>query len=141
MTLDFTPLKKALTSLSEAIASTTDETFMSSLTNLAAKDNESWRDSNYFEFTYELSWKMLLRQLTLEEGREAVVALSRKDLYRLGAKKQLLDDVESWFIFSIVPEMKHRTPTMKIRPMQSIVLLCSFEYRLRRIYGKVSEAR
>ena len=98
MTLDFTPLKKALTSLSEAIASTTDETFMSSLTISQQKTMKAGVIQN-FEFTYELSWKMLLRQLTLEEGREAVVALSRKDLYRLGAKKQLLDDVESWFIF------------------------------------------
>ena len=52
-----------------------------------------------FEFTYEISWKMLRRQLKNEEGDDDVTRLSRKDLYRLAAQKGLIDDPGSWFCF------------------------------------------
>ena len=52
-----------------------------------------------FEFAYELSWKMLRRQLKEEEGAQEVSALSRKDIFRLAAKKNILDNPEAWFVF------------------------------------------
>ena len=98
MTLNFSPLKKALNSLSEAIASTTDEAFMASLNKAQQRTMRAGVIQN-FKFTYELSWKTLRRQLKVEEGDEAVSILSRKDLYRLAAQKKLLDDPEVWFLF------------------------------------------
>ena len=98
MALDFSPLKKALSSLSDAISSTTDEVFMTSLTNAQQRTMRAGVIKN-FEFTYEISWKMLRRQLKIEEGDEEINQLSRKDLYRLAAQKYFIDDPEKWFLF------------------------------------------
>jgi len=98
MVLDLTPLKKALTSLSEAIESTTDVEFIAKLTAAQQRTMRAGVIQN-FEFSYELSWKMLRRQLKEEEGEETITTLSRRDLYRFAAQKGLLDDPQQWFVF------------------------------------------
>jgi len=98
MSLDFTAFKSALGSLAEAVNVTRDSVFMVSLTEAQRRTMCAGVIQN-FEFTYELSWKMLRRQLIAEEGGEEISVLSRKDLFRLAAQKMLLDDPESWFVF------------------------------------------
>ena len=49
-----------------------------------------------FEFTFELSWKMLKRYLE-EFGLEKVDSLNNRDLFRVGFEQGLLDDPEVWF--------------------------------------------
>ena len=98
MKLDFSALQKAIHSLREAIESTCDESFMASLNEAQQRTMCAGVIQN-FEFTYELSWKMLRRQLKVEEGEEDISVLSRKDLFRFAAQKKLLEDPESWFIF------------------------------------------
>ena len=49
-----------------------------------------------FEFTFELSWKMLKRYLE-EFGLEKVDSLNNRDLFRVGFEQGLLDDPEAWF--------------------------------------------
>lgn len=98
MKLDFTPLVKAITSLTEALVSTEDASFMSSLSDAQQRTMRAGVIQN-FEFSYELSWKMLSRQLKDDEGSEAISVLSRKDLYRFAARKGLLNDPEAWFVF------------------------------------------
>ncbi|MFH1116507.1 MAG: nucleotidyltransferase substrate binding protein [Pseudomonadota bacterium] len=51
-----------------------------------------------FEFTYELSWKMLKRYLE-EYGLERPDRLSNRDLFRVGYEQELLDDPEEWFLY------------------------------------------
>ena len=98
MKIGLSPLRKALVFLSEAIDSTTNDVFMASLTASQRRTMRAGIIQN-FEFTYELSWKMLRRQLKSEEGDGEVTRLSRKDLYRLAAQKELIDDPEIWFVF------------------------------------------
>ena len=47
-----------------------------------------------FEFTFELSWKMLKRYLE-EFGLEKVDGLNNRDLFRVGFEQGLLDEPEA----------------------------------------------
>ena len=79
--LILTPLTKALGFLKNA---------------LAQPKNEYTRDASIqrFEYTFELSWKMLKRYLATEAGIEEY---NIKDLFRQAAKQHLLVDDEKWF--------------------------------------------
>jgi len=81
-----TPLRKAVTSLKAAIAQPKDE---------FVRDAVIQR----FEYTYELSWKMLKRYLDESEGASAVDPLSRKDLFRLGGERGIVENVEAWLAY------------------------------------------
>ncbi len=80
------PLQKALASLQAA---------------LAQPKNEFVRDAaiQRFEYTYELSWKMLKRHLDESEGAATVDPLSRKDLFRLGGERGIVENVEAWLAY------------------------------------------
>ncbi len=49
-----------------------------------------------FEFTYELSWKMIKRYLEVY-GLEKADGLSNKDLFRAGHEQGLIEAPERWF--------------------------------------------
>lgn len=59
-----------------------------------------------FEYTFELSWKMMRRCLIQELGLTEAQSASRRDLFRLAAKQGLIDDPETWFQFQ---EDRNRT--------------------------------
>ncbi|MEH6825931.1 MAG: HI0074 family nucleotidyltransferase substrate-binding subunit [Motiliproteus sp.] len=84
MSLILTPLAKAVASLENAIAQ---------------PKNEFIRDAviQRFEYTYELCWKMLRRQLAEDQGDSAVKLLSRKELFRMAAEYEMLNDPVAWF--------------------------------------------
>lgn len=89
MTLDLAPLEKALDSLGRGIARAQ-----------SAPADEELRDAviQRFEFTYELCWKMLKRQIEQEVATPAEVdRLGYKDLMRVGAERGLIADPEVWF--------------------------------------------
>lgn len=50
----------------------------------------------HFEVTYELSWKLTKRWLSLLGESFAVEGVSRRQLFRLAAEHRLIDDVEKW---------------------------------------------
>lgn len=53
-----------------------------------------------FEFCYELSWKMLKRQLEREVFTpESIDAMSFSDLLREGGERQLIGDVKKWLTY------------------------------------------
>lgn len=62
-------------------------------------DNELMRDGaiQRFEYTMELSWKLIERYLKVVVDIDAYTIHSRKDLFREAAKWGLIEDVESWF--------------------------------------------
>jgi nucleotidyltransferase substrate binding protein (TIGR01987 family) len=80
------PLKKAVASLKAALAQPKDE---------FVRDAAIQR----FEYTYELAWKMLKRHLDESEGAAAVDPLSRKDLFRLGGERGIVENVEAWLVY------------------------------------------
>ena len=53
----------------------------------------------HFQFTYELSWKMLQRALRERLPPEQLQGISRRHLYRLAQEKGLIDDVQPWWRF------------------------------------------
>jgi nucleotidyltransferase substrate binding protein (TIGR01987 family) len=84
MTLDLSALRKAVASLELALSKPKDEFIRDSVIQR-------------FEYTYELSWKFLMRHLTQDLGADNVDKLSRRDLYRIGAEKGFLRDASAWF--------------------------------------------
>lgn len=94
MTLDLSALEKAITSLEEAVS------FSQKLPSQVSFDIV--RDSviQRFEYTYELSWKLLQRWIKLNIGPEDAEPRTKKDLFRLAAKKQMIKNPEDWFLFT-----------------------------------------
>jgi nucleotidyltransferase substrate binding protein (TIGR01987 family) len=89
MSLDFSPLEKAINSLNRALVRA-----------LAAPGDEELRDAciQRFEYTFELCWKMLKRQLELELPNPTEVdGYSYRQLFRIGAERGLVQYVEAWF--------------------------------------------
>ncbi|MBC7904267.1 MAG: nucleotidyltransferase substrate binding protein [Gemmatimonadaceae bacterium] len=89
MPIDFSPLEKDIASLNRALVRAT-----------GAQGDEELRDAciQRFEYTFELCWKMLKRQLEQELPNPAEVdGYSYRHLFRVGAERGLVQDVEAWF--------------------------------------------
>lgn len=52
-----------------------------------------------FEFTFELSWKMMKRWLDINVSPDLTLGVTKKELYRLAAENDLITDVGKWFEF------------------------------------------
>jgi nucleotidyltransferase substrate binding protein (TIGR01987 family) len=89
--LDFTPLSKAVLTLSSALQETSLRP-----DDLLARDGCIQR----FEYTYELCVKFLRRQLEeMADSPGDVDALGYKDMLRLGVERGLVNDAVPWFGF------------------------------------------
>ena len=49
-----------------------------------------------FEFTYELSWKLIKGWLEANVSPNTGDGVTRRELFRLGAEQRLIDDVDRW---------------------------------------------
>jgi nucleotidyltransferase substrate binding protein (TIGR01987 family) len=93
MQLELTPLRNALTSLERGL--------LRRSTNLA---DEEVRDAciQRFEYCFELSWKMLKRQIEIELGNTAEVdSYSKRTLFRVAAERGLISSPEAWFVYLV----------------------------------------
>lgn len=83
--IDFTAFEKSLLALDTA---------------LAQPKNEFIRDSviQRFEFTFEVSWKMLKRYF---EWNQNLIESNVKNIFREAGRQGLIDSVETWFAYQI----------------------------------------
>lgn len=91
-TLDLTSLHDALASLQRALTRW----------QAAGAQDEELRDAciQRFEYSFELSWKMLKRRLELDlPDSHSVDAMSYRELMRTGGERGLLGDVDAWLVF------------------------------------------
>ena len=87
--LDLSSLEKALTRLEYAVERSQKVPL-----------DEEVRDSviQRFEYSYELCWKMLKRQLEIDSQTPASIdAMGFKQMIREGAERGLIDNPEVWF--------------------------------------------
>lgn len=84
--LDLSSLSNAVLRLDEAFAT------------VPANDLERDGCIQRFEYTYELCWKMLRRQLVLMGAGDDDL-LGRRELFREAARRGLIEDPEGWFPF------------------------------------------
>jgi nucleotidyltransferase substrate binding protein (TIGR01987 family) len=90
-TLDLSSLQQALAALDRGLVRWT-----------AVPADEELRDAciQRFEFTFELSWKMLKRRLEIDlPNAQEVDRMTWRTLIRVGAEQGLVDDVDAWFIY------------------------------------------
>jgi nucleotidyltransferase substrate binding protein (TIGR01987 family) len=91
MQLDLSSLQAALASLSRGL-----------LRWQSQPQDEELRDAciQRFEYSFELSWKMLKRRLELDlPDSGSVDAMSYRELIRSGAERGLLSDADLWMMF------------------------------------------
>lgn len=87
--LDLSSLEKALASLERAVLRSKD-----------SPEDEEIRDAviQRFEYTYELSWKMIKREIEKNAASpDEIDKISFKDLFRGAAEKGIITDPEHWF--------------------------------------------
>lgn len=94
MALMLSELKKAVFSLDEAICYSRE--LPQGINPDIVRDSVIQR----FEYTYELSWKLLQRWVKLNVSPEEAEPRTKKDLFRLAAKKGLVEAPELWFEFA-----------------------------------------
>lgn len=90
--LDLSALKIALASLQRGLTRW----------QATSGQDEELRDAciQRFEYTFELSWKMLKRQLELDlPDSHSVDSMSFRELIRTGAERGLVRDADAWMVF------------------------------------------
>lgn len=90
--LDLSSLQNALASLRRALTRW----------QAAGGEDEELRDAciQRFEYTFELSWKMLARRLERDlPDAQSVDAMSFRELMRSGGERALVRDVDAWMTF------------------------------------------
>lgn len=87
--LDLSSLEKAFNSLVKAIKRSQSE-----------PADEELRDAviQRFEYTYELSWKMMKREMEKNASSpDEIDKMSFRDLFRIAAEKGIISEPEHWF--------------------------------------------
>ncbi|MCG5524313.1 nucleotidyltransferase substrate binding protein [Ectothiorhodospira haloalkaliphila] len=107
--LDLTPLRQAITSLQEGITLVDDTHWFNAQPATVQRTLMAGVIQN-FEFVYEISIKMLRRQLELEAASPEEVDHSHfRDLLRTAGEKGLIRDVAAWFHYRTMRNITSHT--------------------------------
>lgn len=97
--LDLQPLRGAISSVDDGLAVLSGGAWTEEPTGVVFNTLRAGVIQS-FEYTYELSVKMLRRRLRLDfESRSVVDGASFKDLIRMAGERGLVSSVEAWFGF------------------------------------------
>lgn len=114
MSLNFTPLGDALASLGRGLARRQRD-----------PADEEVRDAciQRFEYCFELSWKMLKRQIEAELDDSAEVdSYSKRTLFRVAAERGLIESPEPWFVYLVQRNRTSHTYDAKVAAEVAAVL-------------------
>lgn len=106
MSLDFTPLRKALDSLDRSL-----------IRWRATPSDEELRDAciQRFEYCFELAWKMIKRQAVAEgDSSDLLESMSKRGLFRMAAEKQWIDDPLRWFDYQTQRNKSSHTYDLRV---------------------------
>lgn len=95
--LDYSSLEKSVASLGRAIQVASH--VIKGKVNTSEEEVIRAGVIQNFEFTYELCWKFMKRWLERNFNPTSIDGMTRKELFRLAAEHQLINDVEAWFSY------------------------------------------
>lgn len=96
--LDLTALQQAIKPFSQTCHASQEKKVLSQLSIELQEAIKAGVIQN-FEFTYELSWKFIKRWLEKNLGSSSVDGVTRRELFRLAAEAQLIDNVDEWMLY------------------------------------------
>jgi nucleotidyltransferase substrate binding protein (TIGR01987 family) len=97
--LDLSALRGAIASLEGALEAVGDRTWFDGQSPNVQNTLMAGAIQN-FEFVYELSIKMIRRQIELDsDSPDEVDQTNFRDMLRIAAEKGLITDVEAWFFY------------------------------------------
>lgn len=95
--LDLTALRNAIASLADALDVVGDVDWFD-IQSAKIKNTLIAGAIQNFEFVYELSIKMLKRQMEIDSSSPGEIdRVNFRDMLRMGGEKGLIEDVEAWF--------------------------------------------
>lgn len=97
--LDLTSLKDAVSSMNNALSVYQEKDRIWNERDNVREVIEAEIILN-FKFTYELSWKFMVRWISLNISPDAVSPMTKRDLFRTAARNGLIQDPTLWFTFT-----------------------------------------
>ncbi len=96
--LDLTALERAVAAF-EAVLERTEDPALNARLDVVTRNALRAGAIQHFEFTYELAWKFIRRWLAEQLGKDYVLGVTRRELFRLAAEHGLIGDVDAWMRF------------------------------------------
>ncbi len=91
MSLNLTPLSKAIESAEQLFLLVSDNDKMSRLDFVVQNGLKSGLTKE-FEISYDLCWKAMRRWLEINIGRDYIDGITRKELFRMSVKNRLISN-------------------------------------------------